>query len=629
MKQPANRTLSQGRRLLLALLTLCLAAGLAPARARAQAPAPAQTADFEACATLSEDELRAELNAIAQGLVSANGTGLDVQAAVARQWAALELDAAVDQAVDDAVAQARAGGDAWDTFLSGWSPAKADALAAAVAQTAFGSERFRLAMDELAAAVAADVEAQVGALSAESAAANLLCLQEFVRANYSGAVLGAFAGQVRGDAPSALPTGDAALDRGVMAVLDMHRGALGGVGIIIASQLAKRVAQKMAATVSRRVAGGLVTRILGRAGATIIPLAGWIVGGGLIVYDVVNSLDGALPQIQEGLKAAEVKAAVQAQVAADLEVELHRELPQVARAVADDLYSEWLDFRRMHRQVLLLADESPAFAALLDTQPDLVRTAALVDAALAGPGRAALDAAVADGSFERMLALPPAASELLAAAGSFEAALAWADLAGADLDQVLATELYKHKAAADLTKPLLDRLLALQEPELVAKLALLSPTEMETLLGLSRAGLHSLAAGLEADQLRRLAAVLPTLDADARNQVVSLLAADPAAFATLERPGVWQAVARGAQPAAAVAFLDAPAGAASLFDDYAKLIGGAVPWSLYAGKYGMPTALLLVGAPLLLLFGLAYALLQLVLRPFADLAGLFRRRQPR
>ena len=105
---------------------------------------------------------------------------------------------------------------------------------------------------------------------------------------------------------------DSNADLGIWTVIDRHKSALGGVGVIIATQIAKRIVVELGETIADRVAGDLVVRVLGKAGTTLIPVAGWVVGAGLIVYDLYQSRDGAIPQIQERLKSSEVKSAITA-----------------------------------------------------------------------------------------------------------------------------------------------------------------------------------------------------------------------------------------------------------------------------------------------------------------------------
>ena len=199
----------------------------------------------------------------------------------------------------------------------------------------------------------------------------------------------------------------------------------------------------------------------------MIPVVGWIIGTGLIVYDVVDSLDGSLPQIQESLKEPEVKAAIRSEIGLAVAPELRQELPVLAREIANDLYSDWLDFRRKYRQVLTLADENPAFGALLASAAavlegadgadgnTLANAAEWVDAMLATEGRQALDAAIEDGTLAAALALPVTAVDILSAGGTLQSVLDWATLAGSDFEAVLAGELYKHQSPDVLDRGLL------------------------------------------------------------------------------------------------------------------------------------------------------------------------------
>jgi hypothetical protein len=71
-----------------------------------------------------------------------------------------------------------------------------------------------------------------------------------------------------------------------------------------------------------------------------------------------------------------------------------------------------------------LATEDPAFAevlAALRTQDELARLVQLVSFVQGAGGRAALDAAVADGTLRQVLALPDAAVTLVRDSGSLQA----------------------------------------------------------------------------------------------------------------------------------------------------------------------------------------------------------------
>lgn len=613
-----------GRRLLTWVLAIALImqGALLPGAVHAQGTTTGAVDDAQAfaeCEALSEDELRAELNRITQSIFSDATAGPDVTGAVEQAWRAHDLDRVVDQAVDDAVAQVRQDDPLLQTFLSGWSPAKAEELSRLVAERAFGAEELRLALEALSADLAVAIDADLQRLTAESVSVNLVCLQEFIDRNYSAAVVAAFQNAIRDDVGGVDFAPDDELDGGLATVIDLHKSALGGVGVIIAAQVTKRVVQRMGRTISRRVAGRLAGRLVGRVGATVIPLAGWVVGTGLIVYDVLDSLDGALPQIQESLKAPEVKAAIRDEIVDAVEPELAREMPQLAREVANELYSQWLEFRRQYRQVLTLAAEDPAFAALLEASDDLGKVALLVDAILLGVGPAALESAMAQGQLARALDLPASSYAVIGATGSLDALFAWADLAGNRLDDVVALELYKSKAPADFSGAQLADLLAVTDEVAVAKLALLEGPALTEVLTLSSATVRELATALSVDELAWLAGVLPDLAGEQRNRLVALLIANPAAVDALQQRGATQALSAGIAPATVAGFLDTPADPATLASDTLELATSRISWSLFVAKYGWVVAGAVVAVPLLLLFSLAYTLAGIIFRPFIDL----------
>ncbi|MEZ4608824.1 MAG: hypothetical protein R2838_00960 [Caldilineaceae bacterium] len=166
--------------------------------------------------------MRGELNAIAQQIF-AQGAPADLTAMVARQWALLDMDRVVDRAVAAAVDQAQRNETMVNTALSGWSPARAEELTGTVAELAFASEEFRAALDDLSAAVALDLETQLGHCRPESASLNLLCLQQFIARQYSSSVVTAFAENVCAGADDVAYTPGDEVDGGLAAVLQQHK----------------------------------------------------------------------------------------------------------------------------------------------------------------------------------------------------------------------------------------------------------------------------------------------------------------------------------------------------------------------------------------------------------------------
>ena len=80
---------------------------------------------------------------------------------------------------------------------------------------------------------------------------------------------------------------------------------------------------------------------------------------------------------------------------------------------------------------------------------------------------------IATGQFERIFYLPQEAFEILRVSGDPEVVIAWADLAGELIVQVVEAELYRVASPSDFKDPTdLERILALEDADLVQKLML-------------------------------------------------------------------------------------------------------------------------------------------------------------
>jgi hypothetical protein len=585
----------------------------------------AEAADLAGCQDLSAEELRTELNRVSQQVFATGQGGLQLETIVAQQWVALQVGSAFDQAVDDAIAQVRANSDIWNQFLSGWSPSAAEELTRQTATLVFQSEGLNLAMEQLAEGIAAAVAAEVAAVAAASASAATLCLHGYIGNQYSNALVAAFAQEVQAEMAAMDLNLDENLDSGIMTVIRRHQPALGGIGVIIASQIAKRVVQNVGRTISRRVAGKVVGRVIGRAGSAIIPAVGWVVGAGLIVYDVIESREGALPQIRAGLQSIETKTLIQAEIAAAVAPELQSAAPQIAREIANDLYASWLDFNRKYRQVLALAESDPAFRVLLATNEDLGALANWIDTALATVGREELNRAIGNGQLGQVLALPASAVDILRATGDFGVVIAWGELAGGRLDDVARLELYKHKSPGSISRNQLASLLALDDPVATAKLALLEAETLAPLLTISTAHLRQLANLLAPSDLAWLGFQRQQLGIEATNQLITYLLENPALVSHLKAEAVRSRLATPEQAAQTVALLVRPATPLGLLSDWLLLITGRVEVGLYAYKYGVLLTALVTAVPILLVLALLYSLFLWLFAPIAALMRLIRR----
>lgn len=605
------------------ILTISLLIDCAPAWA---APSAQEQPALQTCRDVDESTLLDELNGLTQQEFANALDHIDVPALVESRWAALGLDATVAAAVDGAVERVRSETDLWNKFLSGWSSDKARELTLTVANLAFADDAFRTSMDDLAAAVAGDIADQVGQLSAESVSAALYCLQTFITSNYSPVLLAAFEDNIRSVTSSDAIAAGSDLAPGLLDIIDQHKVALGGVGVIIAAQLTRRILVSIAENISKRVAGRIVGRVLGRIGTEVIPLAGWLIGAGLIVYDVYSGRDGALPEIQTTMKSPEMMAGIRAEIAASIVPELQFELPNTARTIANEMFNQWRAVKRDIRVVLDLAQRDAGVAALLgklDSTERLSRLVDIVGAAQPAVGEAGVIAAANDGTLERLVDMPANPAPMVSATQSLQAPLAWADVAGDLFDEVVALEIYKNKAANEVDRGLVQKLVALDDKTVVARLTLLPPVALTTLLTLSTANVSALATRLSNEQLSWLADTLPQLEQNQRNALVGQLISNPEMVEMLRHIDL-ELVLSASSIDAALAFLHSPRNPLTWLGDVASMLTSAVSLRLFTAKYGwaitMGTGLLLL-LLLLIILRILFGLATWLAEPFAQLLG--------
>lgn len=536
MRPAAKWRREYGLKLIIALLL----AGLLPAQAaHAQSGPPSYT--FQECDQVREAQLRDELNRITQAVFDEERDGIDVAAIVARNWIALNLDVVVDKAVDDATSRVMAETGLWDRIISGWSPEKAEELTRRVADYAFNSQTFRDAIDQLSIEIMEDVVAEVRLATAKSASSALLCVQSFIGDSMSPTMAALLQEEIlqRLDDDS-LPVSES--DRSLLDIAEAHPKTLVGVGVIVGTQIAKRLSQAL----GKQIAGKVLVRILGRLGSVAVPLVGWVVGAGLIVWDLWSARQGSLPQIRDALQDAEVKEEIRAQIADKVSDELRTELPQIARSVSNEFYSRWQDFRRKYLRVLRLAESNPRFREILDDTAigDVKRLAELVSVIESEFGLEQLEKSLDLGEFERLLALPEEALQMLR--GGFDPAqtVAWADLAGEMIGRVIELELYSVASPSDFRdREDLAAVLALEDPALVQKVMLVDRNARAAILSLSSQHVKPILVLLSVDDISFLAMeLLAALQPQQRNVLVERILFAPELLPELKTTFVRNAV---------------------------------------------------------------------------------------
>jgi len=479
-----------------------------PVQVYAQTPTSDYT--FGDCSTMDQERLRTEIEQVAHSVLTDESAGINIDEIVMRQWINLHVDEAIDREVQLAIDNIYASEGYWSRLWSGWSAEKAEEFATRVANEAFNAEGFHATINELSVAIAQEISREIEADFARAASAAFLCMKAYVGDKYSGTLFNAFEGKVSTEVDGIdLQTEAANVD---VSALDVHQKAIGGVGLIIVTELSRRIAIKLSEKIAERIAGKIVGRIIGKAGSSLIPVAGWVIGLGLIAWDLWEGGNGALPQIQEALESEEVKAKIRQEVADAIKDGLPEEVSIVSLEIAVSLVEDWNSFCDTNRAVCTLAEDNTTFRDILEYTPldQVSKVVSLVNVFIENLGRAELERAIDAGQFENLLLLPEAAFTLLVRTKSVATTLAWANLAEERLDKLVTLEIDTQKTPEDFDAALLRSVLNLDEVAAVNKLLPLSRAQLTQMVTFGDSNFVRLVNRLSADEIAQLANYLAT-----------------------------------------------------------------------------------------------------------------------
>ena len=503
--------------LIVALLTLTL-----PARSSwAQSPTPVYT--FPECEQVEEELLLGELNRITRSVFDEGQGSLDIADIVDRNWVELGLDSVLDDVVDEAADEVLETEGLWDRIISGWHPPTAERFTQDVVTLAFDSPKFREAVSKLSQRVVDDLTVEIHVMTAISASTTLLCVQEFIGSTFSETMSVALERDVQKWLEGLVIDPDVETD--VSDTLRDRTPSLVGIGLIVGAQISSLLAKKVAQQIGVRV----LTRILGKAVTAPIPVAGWVIGGALIVWDLINIGDGSVPQIRDSLKEQDVKREIRAQISTVVEEELHKALPGLANSVTIDMYGQWKSFLQRYEHVLRLAEKNPRFRLILDgvTADQLVKLSELVATGNEVLGNEWLDRIIESGEFELILALPKTSFEILRETANPGLVLEWAELAEQKVVEVVETGLYKVASPPDLgDRDTLTEVLDLEDASAIKRLMQLETDSRTTLLRLQSVHTKWLLIELLDDELSWLSTYIDGLPLQSAEELVSFLMRD-------------------------------------------------------------------------------------------------------
>ena len=218
--------------------------------------------------------------------------------------------------------------------------------------------------------------------------------------------------------------------------------------------------------------------------------------------------------------------------------ELRTELPQLARSVSNDVFSQWQEFRRKYARLLELAETNTRFKGILNDTPvaEVKKLAEFVAVLEAKLGKDRFERLIDSGQFERLLGLPQKILEMLELGVDPDVVIAWADLAGELIDQVVTTELYRVASPTDFTdRADLEQVLALEDAKLIQKVMLLDREVRDAVLGMPSAHVKQILEALSVEDLSWLARTyLANLEAQERNILVERILSEPEVISELK-----------------------------------------------------------------------------------------------
>lgn len=510
------------------LIALLLSAILPAGTAFGQSVPPVYT--FPECENVEEELLLGELSRIIRSVLDSEISGLDVEKIIEENWTDLELDSVVDRAVDDAVDRVREEEGTWDRIFSGWSEEKASEFAEKVAVYAFDSREFREGVGALSVDIVDDLTVEINMMTVKSASSALLCVQEFIGTTFSESMSLTLEENIRdwlAEIDSDLVDGAVKVDLGD------HKISLAGIGTIVGTQIARKLGEKVA----QGLLGKIVTRVLGRAASAVVPVAGWVIGGALIIYDLYKAWDGSLPQIQKDFRGESVKKTIRQEISLIVEEELREALPEISEPVTIEIFSQWKRFLHDFEHVLRLAQKNERFRSIVDgvTADQVEKLSNLVAIGDEVLGAEWLIRIIETGEFERILALPKDSFVILQEKADPEFVLAWADFAGEKIVRVVETALYEVASPSDFgDRDMLDKVLALEDPLVIQDFMQHSEEEREALLSLSTAQNRWIFTELSKAEAQWLAAYLSEMPSTAQSGLVEFVIRDRALISQLQ-----------------------------------------------------------------------------------------------
>jgi hypothetical protein len=508
-----------------AILTV-LIAGISPAWSGQPSPAD----DYADCQTTIEADFRKAVFNITSSALGRNTASIDYLAAVKDEWRRLDVSRTLDAEVDRAFTAVK-DEQSWGSLLESLgSENKARELTTVLTERVYRSDAMTKAIEDLANGVGRRIAGNIEIATSDAAAPAIRCMNAFLGPRYGSTV----ASVVTGAAGQEFQVSSETAAGGVTAggVLNQTAGGVTGAAILVM----RRQLGNMA--------GRLGTRLVGSVLSRLVTVAAGGVGLVLIAKDVWDLRYGVLPIIATELKSETSKASVQAELASSIAAQINEHVVEIANHASDRIVDIWKEYRAAHAMVLDLSEKQPDFRAFLDrVRPEaLPRVDEVTALLLPAEGEAGVMRRLSDGTLDLAVnKLSEPAMEIARQTRSLEQGLAWSAVAGTRIDKVLEYELFRRAQPGDFTTGSLERVVALDDPVAIKRLAAIPPATRDLLFELDPKVLTAAARSLDEPQLTVLTSYLAGLSPQSRRLLLDR-ASQIAVLKSLTDPRIRDAV---------------------------------------------------------------------------------------
>lgn len=568
-----------------------LLAQFSPLLAQTNAEAPGSNVTIQECQNLNDTEVRAQIRKLTESALSRELGQVDYTALVGKHWRDVKMSERLDAEIDEAIRIVRADTNILDRAYSTVSRETAEKTAIAVAERAYGSEGFRAAMADLARGVGADFGARIEGSAAKVAGPVIACVRTALQSRYGSAVAQVFARETEGNLNVTTATGAAKIDAGDL--LLQNTGTISGIILIVS----RRIIARMVATIGRRVAGLVASRII----STFTGLFGLA----LIAHDVYEANEGVFPLIAERMKSDEAKDLIKEELTKSIQTDLGQQVGAIAEETAERIYSFWQEFKQKYNVLLSLAERHADFAEFLKnrTVDQLGRLGRLAGFLLGEEQEAGVLKRTRDGSLGRaLLDLDDTGVAVAIEMKSLDKALAWAELAGTRLRKAVEYGLPRIIPPGEINSKQLSTLLDFDNRAAAQRIAQLERSARDALLSLPAQTLKDLARRLSERELAALAAYQNRLEPRAAGSVLRQVAEDPGVMRTLGKASIQSAILESRDQLSAVTMLlreNATLSFTNIGQDLSIVRSGEVNYRVFVERYW--SALLIIALLVLLL----------------------------